>query len=861
MMNPPPAADARRPLSLRFAADLDLVEGILAVAQDWAERQEIRRDDGLSLRLVLEELITNVCRHAGLPSGAPRVSLQLELMPPPDGPTRSDGSGSGLFRITISDTGKPFNPLSFTAEPVSDVGDTPVGGRGLTLVRLLTSEAGYRRAGGENVLSLVLPLAGQTVAARGEDFRSAGPVPGGFRDRVRALWSGSLAVRQTALFTLCSVALLWGAMGVYLLDVGRQQSEAATVLATQAMHSQAVISSNFVNRVGITVGQVAASLRAMPDLPQLSSDSNLLVERLRSSAQFRSLMAEIPVIGLVVGHGGTTRLYRISDGEVRGVDLDRDLSPFVASGGAPPRWQSVFIPFEESGPHAVMLYGEPLSASGLPADGWIGTVISMPWIADALRAIGGFRNSVPFFVGETGHYMIYPVGRRLGVGPQSLADEARQFGAPGLIDIEKRILAGEKGVTQLRRVFGGDATPWPLPWKGATSLAYYPMLPTGWYLGLLISSDELGDTPQPLPLGFFLLAVLGPLVIGAVTWFVTFRTLRPVRDLASAIERFGGGDMDAPFPTAPVADEIGRMLTIFERVRVTLRASFRNLASSAATQERIFNELGLARDIQTSMLPVVFPQLPWAKVHASIDMSHEVCGDLYDCFIPSDDASRICCVIGDVCGKGVAAAIVMSRTISLARAFLMEGLMPSETLARLNDALVRGNNSMMFVTMLVGILDADGTFSWASAGHPPPLVGPRPGGRSAGDVAHLPWSGELVLGVRDGQRYSGFSLRLDPGQSLLLYTDGADEALGPPAVDEAGRAELYGVSRLAASFEATCRIAGPMAPDAIIARLTADLSAHMAGQPLADDISLMAITYAGSLPRELPDTRDMANSR
>ncbi len=227
-------------------------------------------------------------------------------------------------------------------------------------------------------------------------------------------------------------------------------------------------------------------------------------------------------------------------------------------------------------------------------------------------------------------------------------------------------------------------------------------------------------------------------------------------------------------PKARFADEIGRMLATFERVQVTVQASFRNLVNSAAAQQRMQNELELARNIQKSMLPAVFPRLPWAAVHASLDMCREVCDDLHDCFVPDPgDPSRICCVMGDVCGKGVPAALIMSRAMSLARAFLLAGLSPAETLARLNSALLRRDNSSMFVTMLVGILDRDGTFAWASAGHPPPLPGPRPEGEGFSPVASRPlsWPGELVLGVRDGQHYSTFSLRLAPGQSLLLYTD------------------------------------------------------------------------------------------
>lgn len=857
---PSPVAQPHR-LSLSFDASLDTVEGILAMTQEWAIQEGIARDDVLSLRLVLDELLSNICLHAGQHGQTGKVALHLEFLAQPAAPTAQPPSRpretspqplrapQGVVHIVLRDTGPPFNPLAYEPEPVSGIRDTPTGGRGLTLVRLLTTRAAYQCEGGSNRLSLDLPLDGHP-ATHGDPRRTTTPTAatGNFRDRLRARWYANLALRQTVVFTLCAVALIWGAMILYSLEVSRERAVGAATLASQAMHTQSVISSTFLDRVGGGLESVAAVARRLPGIETLLADPDALVRELQKNAGLRSLVAELPVLGIVVGSGGRTWLYRMHDGQENRQRMKQDLASLVAPAGATSVWQSLLLSFQDNAPHAAMFYGAPLAPSGNPADGWIGTIITMPWIAGTLRGLAGFKQAVPFYLDHTGQYIIYPVGRRLGDGPQSLSEEAREHDAPGLAVVEKTILAGGKGVIQLRAVLGGDGTPWPLPWDGPTSLAYAPMRQPGWYLALLVSSEELGNAPQKLPAAFFLMAILGPVCIGCVTWFVTSRTLRPLHELAGALERFGSGDMDAPFPKMRLADEIGRMLATFERVRVTLRVSLRNLVNSAAAQQRIHNELAMARNIQESMLPAVFPSLSWARIHAGIDMCREVCGDLYDSFVPDpEDPSRICCVIGDVCGKGVPAAIIMSRAMSLAHSFLLSGLSPAATLARLNDALLRRDNSSMFVTMLVGILERDGTFSWASAGHPPPLPGPVPEGAgfSPAPAECLPWPGELVLGVRSGESYSTFHLRLKPGQSLLLYTDGADEALGPPPAGDlpkAGDGELYGDTRLAASFDHACRNAPPEEPRDIVEQLRADLDRHMAGRPPADDISLLVLT-------------------
>lgn len=840
-----PPGSPEKAFSLHFNACADPLEGILALAQEWGAQNRLARDDNLSLRLALDELLANIRMHAG-DAAHGLVNMRLEIVSDPGEGNHAACAPQGFVRIALQDTGKPFNPLQYEAEPVTDIATTSVGGRGLTLVRLLTVNQTYRWAGASNHLCLDLPLAG-TSATASSDLPAYGAEKRGLSapQRLHALWSSNLAVRLTAVFTLCAMALIWGAMALYYQQIENVRAANATARAMQALHTQSVISSTFVDRVGEATQALARQARRLPDFQKLTENPDALVRALKKLSQLRSLVAEIPVRGLAVGGGGKTWLYDMRGGDIQRELLAEDLSPLVFRNGQPPRWESLFMRFGDNDPHAAMLYGVPLYPGAAENSAWVGAIITMPWIAGTLKGLSGFTNAVPVFFNRDGRYIIFPTGRRMNEGPQSLADEARQSAAPRLRVLEKKILAGEQGEEPLSSVFHGLATPWPLPWSGPTSLAYYPMKTPGWYLALLVSSEELGDAPQKPPLAFILMAVLGPLCIGCMTWLVTSRTLRPLHHLASALERFAGGDLEAPVPKALFADEIGRMLEIFERVRATLRASFRNLVNSAAQQQRIRNELDLARTIQQSMLPRKFPQLPWARVHAATEMCREVCGDLNDCFAPDPaHPQTLCCVVGDVCGKGIPAALIMSRAMSLARAFLLAGLSPAETLERINNALARQDTSSMFVTMLVGILDQEGEFVWASAGHPPPMLGPDPReGASAAQARLLAWPGELVLGVRADLRYTTRRLRMRPGQSMLLYTDGADEAQGP-AAKNGGKSggELFGEARLAACFARACRDVSDAEPQGVVDRLLKDIARHMDGCAAHDDISLMVVT-------------------
>lgn len=845
--SPPSAAHDK--MSLRFDASLATVEGVLAVVQEWVAERGILRDDALSLRLVLEELLINICLHAKLPDHNNKIDLQMKILGQQNAAKSRIGAENTQtsLHITLRDYGQPFNPLTHVNLPLGDIKTASEGGRGLTLVRLIATQMDYLRAQGSNQLDIAIPL----LTPAGETGRlfpgHAKTLPKRPLERLWAFWCSSIALRQTVLFTLSSIVLIWGAITLYSIEIANQRHESSLMLTRQAMHTQAVISSTFLDRVGGGLENVAQAAREMPEYAALLARPDDFVKELQKGAALRSLWAEIPVLGLAIGYGGKTWLYRLQHSELEKQEIKTDLAAFAAQGTSRAQWQSLFINFLPDDPHAAMIYALALAPSGRTEDGWIGTIITMPWIAGTLRALSGFKHAAAFYTDSQGRYVIFPPGRALGQGAQSLGQEARLHGAPELENVERAMLEGQIGAVQLRPVFDGDKTPWNLPWEGPTTLAYYPMMTKGWYLGLLISSDELGDAPRGLPPALFFMAALGPLCIGLITWFVTSRTLRPLNELADALEGFGSGNLEAPFPRARFPDEIGVMLTTFERVRVTLRASFRNLVTSAADQQRMQNELNLARNIQQSMLPKIFPQLSWVNVDARIDMCREVCGDLYDCFSPHAKPERLCCVIGDVCGKGVPAAIIMSRTMSLARSFLQEGYGPAETLEKLNTALLRTDASSMFVTMLVGILEPDGLFCWASAGHPPPLPGPEPletgEGFSAEQAPLPPWPGELVLGVRKKQTYSTHTAQLKPGQSLLLYTDGADEAMGPPAGVQ-NLNEIYGETRLAASLDKACRAAQDSKN--IVASLRQDITSHMQGLSPADDISLMVMTYTGA---------------
>ena len=197
----------------------------------------------------------------------------------------------------------------------------------------------------------------------------------------------------------------------------------------------------------------------------------------------------------------------------------------------------------------------------------------------------------------------------------------------------------------------------------------------------------------------------------------------------------------------------------------------RRLQLTNMEKKRIDNELRIAKNIQMEMLPETYPPYPERKdidIYGILQPAKEVGGDLYDFFI-RDEKLHFC--IGDVSGKGIPAAMVMSFTHSLFRSASAHESNPARIMQALNEASCQGNKSNMFVTLFIGILDLPtGRLRYCNAGHDAPIV-----------IANGQWSmvdvlPNLPIGVFDDFQYKMQEMNLKAGTTLFLYTDGVTEA-------------------------------------------------------------------------------------
>ena len=245
-------------------------------------------------------------------------------------------------------------------------------------------------------------------------------------------------------------------------------------------------------------------------------------------------------------------------------------------------------------------------------------------------------------------------------------------------------------------------------------------------------------------------------------------------------------------------------------------------------KDRIYAELNVARKIQADALPSVFPAFPDRPefdVYAMMIPAKEVGGDFYDFFLV--DATHLALVIGDVSDKGVPAALFMMTTKTLIKARTRQGGTPGAILRDVNDQLCEGNQSGMFVTVYLAIIDlATGRGLAANAGHEHPILR-----RAGGDFEHVRYRHDPMLAMAPGLRYTDRAFELHPGDTLLVYTDGVTECA------TAARA-FYGTDRITAFLNG--RKEQPL--ESLLKSLRADLTAFAGIAPQSDDITLLAMT-------------------
>jgi phosphoserine phosphatase RsbU/P len=278
------------------------------------------------------------------------------------------------------------------------------------------------------------------------------------------------------------------------------------------------------------------------------------------------------------------------------------------------------------------------------------------------------------------------------------------------------------------------------------------------------------------------------------------------------------GVMDAQSPRLDgFSSEQLQLLTAFADSIAGAVENARLFRTERLQKERALREEDEARVIQSALLPSSDPALAGYKIEGSCLQVRAVGGDWYD-YVPLDQ-HRMGIVLGDVCGKGMAAALLMSATRSIVRRNIAAGVGPAQVLSRVNASLRDDFPPGRFVTLIYAVLDSEQhSVSFSSAGHLPPLM--RRGDRSS----CIATDSGLPLGLFDSE-FTETRVAMEPGSTILFYTDGIVES-----ADTAGKE--YGIDGLGAALNGTTPCAR---------KLTENVIQYSGGKNLADDATIVLV--------------------
>ena len=440
--------------------------------------------------------------------------------------------------------------------------------------------------------------------------------------------------------------------------------------------------------------------------------------------------------------------------------------------------------------------------------------ISLEWFAERVNEVQLYPNSYNYMIGRGGTFLVSD--RMEAILNESFFAKPLLEDDKGMLEAGHRMINGESGMTKFNRD-GEDYY-----------LFFAPVTKTGWCVLVASMYSDIFAGIDGLRNWVINIIVWGILLLAGFCFFTVRKLTNPLVRFAGSANEIAKGNFNADLPVITSKDEMRTLHSSFETMQKSLVDYIDELQKTTANKERIESELRIARSIQMGMVPKIFPPFPERNdvdLYAKLIPAKEVGGDLYDFFI---EGNKLYFIVGDVSGKGVPASLVMAVTCRLFRTVAAHFQTPAEIVTALNDALAESNESNMFCTFFIGILDlCDGHLQYCNAGHNAPvIISP------SCEVKFMEVVPNLPLGLFGGFPYEGQECDIVKGTSIFLYTDGVTEA-------ENNAKALYSDERLLNLLDKQRN----SMPQTIVDILLADIDKHVNGAEQSDDITIMCVHY------------------
>ena len=432
-----------------------------------------------------------------------------------------------------------------------------------------------------------------------------------------------------------------------------------------------------------------------------------------------------------------------------------------------------------------------------------------------------------FLISQKGTFIVHPKKHRIVLDNiESMVKASEDTAA--IASVGRRMMAGEKG--SYGKEIDMDIAA-EVDVEGLNSYVFFtPVKGTGWSMGLVVPYlviDIMAFIVAGLLVFFILLAVL---IVWLVSWYGIRRATKPLKQLTTSANEVAKGNFDTVLPEVKHNDEVRLLRDSFANMQHSLTQYMEELKQTTASKAAIENELTIAHNIQMAMLPKIFPPYPNRNdidIYGMLTPAKAVGGDLFDFYLHDN---RLFFCIGDVSGKGVPASLVMAVTRSLFRNVSAHATEPHHIVRALNEAMSEGNESSMFVTLFVGVLELEtGLLHYCNAGHDAPLL------IASGSCQELPCEPNIPVGIMPGWEFAPQVAQLQPDTTVFLYTDGLNEA------ENAGH-EQFEMERIRQVAE-TLPTSGLNTSETLVTQMAQAVAAFVGDAEQSDDLTMLAIRF------------------
>ena len=447
--------------------------------------------------------------------------------------------------------------------------------------------------------------------------------------------------------------------------------------------------------------------------------------------------------------------------------------------------------------------------------GVINTSLSLNWLSQTISAVKPYPNSYSIMIGRGGTYFVHPDSTK--ITRQSIFTQTIEDNDTAMANLGHAMQRGEEGIKRMN-IGGKDSY-----------VFYKPLGKTGCSMAIVCPESDIFSGFDRLRRTVMSIVTVGLLLMLYFFIRIITRELQPLRRLAKEAETIASGNFDTKLPELQRTDEIGQLSNSFAGMQKSLVRYIDELKDTTAEKASIESELQVASGIQMGMLPKDFPtsqERDDVQLYASLTPAKDVGGDLFDFYI-RDEKLFFC--IGDVSGKGVPASLFMAVTRSVFRTVSAHESMPDRIVATLNATMADMNETNMFVTLFVGVLDLPtGRMRYCNAGHDAPLLVGQ-------GVGMLPCDSNIPAGFMPSWKYTLQETQIFTGTTIFLFTDGLTEAEDSThALFKMERVNEVAKQALANHQEE---------PRQLIAVMTDAVHQFVGDAEQSDDLTMMAIQY------------------